>query len=61
MPSLIYHLYQEALPWTAGGEYLAYYRQVKRFVAAWKAVGLDLVFVFDGQSYLIISQQNVEL
>jgi len=48
MHRLIYRLYQSSLPWTAGGEYLAFYRLVKRLLAAWKTVGLDPLFVFDG-------------
>lgn len=45
---LVYRLYQSSLPWTGGGEYLAFYRLVKRLAAAWNNVGLDPVFVFDG-------------
>lgn len=46
---LIYRLYQDSLPWTTGGEYLAFYRMVKRLIIAWRSVGLDPVFVFDGE------------
>jgi hypothetical protein len=49
---LIFRLYHGSLPWTAGGEYLAFYRLVRRLLAAWKGVGLDLLFVFDGTSSL---------
>lgn len=47
--SLIYRLYQDSLPWTTGGEYLAFYRILKRLVVSWKSVGLDPVFIFDGK------------
>ena len=47
---LIFRLYHGSLPWTAGGEYLAFYRLIRRLLSAWKAVGLDMVFVFDGMS-----------
>jgi len=45
---LIFRLYHGSLPWTAGGEYIAFYRLIRRLLSAWKGVGLDMVFVFDG-------------
>ena len=50
MIRLIFRLYHGSLPWTSGGEYLAFYRLVRRLLNAWKGVGLDMLFVFDGMS-----------
>ena len=47
---LIFRLYHGSLPWTSGGEYLAFYRLVKRLLTAWRGVGLDMLYVFDGKS-----------
>jgi hypothetical protein len=48
--SIIFSLYLSSLPWQSGGEYLAFYRVVCRLVEAWRAVGLEPTFVFDGES-----------
>lgn len=48
--SIIYQLYLDALPWASGGEYFQFYRLVRRLVRAWRAVGVEPVFVFDGAS-----------
>lgn len=34
--------------WEDGGDYLAFYRLIRRMVKAWRAAGFELVFVFDG-------------
>ncbi|KAL7419391.1 hypothetical protein Q5752_006229 [Cryptotrichosporon argae] len=47
---IIYRLYLDSLPWTTGGEYLAFYRLARRLVLAWRSVGLKPIFVFDGAS-----------
>jgi hypothetical protein len=48
--SIIYQLYLDALPWASGGEYLHFYRLVRRLLRAWRSVGIEPVFVFDGAS-----------
>ncbi|WRT64628.1 uncharacterized protein IL334_001561 [Kwoniella shivajii] len=45
---IIFKLYLDTLPWTSGGEYLRYYKLVKKLVIAWRKVGLEPTFVFDG-------------
>ncbi|WWD21607.1 hypothetical protein CI109_106093 [Kwoniella shandongensis] len=45
---IVYKLYLDSLPWTSGGEYLRFYKLVKRLVKAWRKVGLEPTFVFDG-------------
>ncbi|OCF38851.1 hypothetical protein I317_07359 [Kwoniella heveanensis CBS 569] len=45
---IVFKLYLDSLPWTSGGEYLRYYQAVKRLVTAWRRVGLEPIFVFDG-------------
>ncbi|WWC86760.1 uncharacterized protein L201_001639 [Kwoniella dendrophila CBS 6074] len=45
---IIFKLYLDTLPWTSGGEYLRYYKLVKKLVNAWRKVGLEPTFVFDG-------------
>lgn len=47
--SVIYQLYLDSLPWTTGGEYLRFYLVVRELVEAWRSVGLDPTFVFDGK------------
>ena len=49
--SVIYSLYLDSLPWTAGGEPLAFYRLTQKLVEAWVQVGLDPTFVFDGEAF----------
>ncbi|WVQ98179.1 hypothetical protein IAU59_005301 [Kwoniella sp. CBS 9459] len=46
--SIVFKLYLDSLPWTSGGEYLRFYQTVKRLVNAWRRVGLEPIFVFDG-------------
>ncbi|THH06714.1 hypothetical protein EW145_g3891 [Phellinidium pouzarii] len=47
--SFIYKLVQDSnLPWVYGGEYVELARLVVKVVAAWLAVGLRPIFVFDG-------------
>ncbi|WVQ81788.1 hypothetical protein IAT38_003913 [Cryptococcus sp. DSM 104549] len=45
---VIFQLYQDSLPWTSGGEYLRFYQLTKALVNAWRRVGLEPTFVFDG-------------
>ncbi|OCF58649.1 hypothetical protein L486_03139 [Kwoniella mangroviensis CBS 10435] len=45
---VIFKLYLDTLPWTSGGEYLRYYKLIKRLVNAWRSVRLEPTFVFDG-------------
>ncbi|ORX34024.1 hypothetical protein BD324DRAFT_638071 [Kockovaella imperatae] len=45
---LVFQLYLSCLPWASGGEYLRFSRLIKRFVDAWRKVGLEPVIVFDG-------------
>ncbi len=45
---IIYQLYLDSLPWTSGGEYLRFYRLVRRLIIAWRKLGLEPTFVFDG-------------
>ncbi|WVW78282.1 hypothetical protein I302_100235 [Kwoniella bestiolae CBS 10118] len=45
---VIFKLYLDTLPWTSGGEYLRYYKLVKKLIIAWRKVGLEPTFVFDG-------------
>ncbi|WWC68094.1 uncharacterized protein I206_102015 [Kwoniella pini CBS 10737] len=45
---IIFKLYLDSLPWTSGGEYLRYYKLVKKLVKGWRKVGLEPTFVFDG-------------
>ncbi|BEI80094.1 hypothetical protein CcaverHIS002_0106230 [Cutaneotrichosporon cavernicola] len=47
---IIYHLYLDALPCASGGEYFQFYRLVRRLVRAWRTVGIEPIFVFDGAS-----------
>lgn len=47
--SVLYQLYLDSLPWTTGGEYLRFYLVVRELVEAWRSVGLDPTFVFDGE------------
>ncbi|ORY20427.1 hypothetical protein BCR39DRAFT_488877 [Naematelia encephala] len=47
---IIFQLYLDSLPWTSGGEYLRFYRLVRRLIIAWRDVGLEPTFVFDGAS-----------
>lgn len=46
--SIIFQLYQDSLPWASGGEYLRFFRLVRTLVVAWRNVGLEPIFVFDG-------------
>ncbi|KAK8847516.1 hypothetical protein IAR55_005374 [Kwoniella newhampshirensis] len=45
---IVYKLYLDSLPWTSGGEYLRLYKLVNKLVKAWRKVGLEPTFVFDG-------------
>jgi hypothetical protein len=45
---ILFNLYYAYLSWEEGGEYLAFYHLVHRMIKAWRAVGFELVFVFDG-------------
>ncbi|KAK1921691.1 hypothetical protein DB88DRAFT_498897 [Papiliotrema laurentii] len=47
---IIYQLYLDSLPWCSGGEYLRFYRLVRRLIEAWRKVGLEPTFVFDGSA-----------
>lgn len=47
--SIIYQLYLDSLPWTAGGEYLRFYLIARELVEGWRSVGLEPTFVFDGE------------
>jgi hypothetical protein len=45
----MFNLYFGYLRWEDGGEYAAFYHLVRQMVMAWRSVGIDLVFVFDGE------------
>ncbi|KAH9846147.1 hypothetical protein C2E23DRAFT_891127 [Lenzites betulinus] len=45
-------IYCADLPWVFGGEYPQLSQLIHRIVHAWVEVGIELHFVFDGQSYL---------
>ncbi|WVR04720.1 hypothetical protein IAU60_001731 [Kwoniella sp. DSM 27419] len=45
---IIFKLWLDSLPWASGGEYLMFYKIVKRLIGAWRRVGLEPIFVFDG-------------
>ena len=47
--SIIFQLYLDNLPWQSGGEYLRFYQQSRAVVLAWRKVGIEPLFVFDGQ------------
>ncbi|EAL18507.1 hypothetical protein CNBJ1490 [Cryptococcus deneoformans B-3501A] len=45
---VIFKLYLDSLPWASGGEYLRFYQITKQLITAWRKVGLEPTFVFDG-------------
>ncbi|OWT36546.1 hypothetical protein J008_05379 [Cryptococcus neoformans] len=45
---VIFKLYLDSLPWASGGEYLRFYQITKQLIIAWRKVGLEPTFVFDG-------------
>lgn len=47
--SVIFKLYLDSLPWASGGEYLRFYQITKQLITAWRKVGLEPTFVFDGK------------
>lgn len=47
--SVIFKLYLDSLPWASGGEYLRFYQITKQLIIAWRKVGLEPTFVFDGK------------
>jgi len=44
----MFSLYFSYMRWEEGGDYLSFYCLIRRMVKAWRAVGFELVFVFDG-------------
>lgn len=46
---MVYELYLTSLPWASGGEYLAFYKLLRRLIESWRNVGLEPIWVFDGK------------
>ena len=48
---IIFQLYLDSLPWASGGEYLRFYRLTRKLIEAWRKVGIEPFFVFDGEPF----------
>lgn len=59
MGRIVYTLWLSSLPWQSGGEYLRFYRIVCKLVEAWRSVGLEPTFVFDGEQKIQVVLEEI--